>query len=460
MHITSFVSLASRQELKRDMFTSWFTDETPSGPAATEPSARSNDEAHASSSLAVPEHRMAALESKVKSLSDQLRTLQQSSSSGTSPFPPSVHHDSVLDASNAGYLSDQGSGKMRYVNASSWSAMCRDAAEIDDILYSQSQDPSSYDADVGLAEDDELSVDAALPKATTDTTSTLIRSESQLSSNVPESFWAQLPSRDFCDLGLKWYFRGYHPLIPLVHVPSFSTEYEQFWSKLEDQVRSRSSLMSFTALFMSLLYAGSVVGGDYLSPNLPGYTQADTVPKLYQLTVRALKLARFPYAPTLDTLRAYLILKSITMREEEPLSCIAFVGLSLRVANMLGLHKDPKHFPQFDLVEGEVRRRVWWQLVHIDVCVAVAAGLPPLIDLQSWDVQPLSEVKDELIGTPAGTTYEDDVKNGRRYFDAAADPRDASATSMVSTSGILAASKYQFTSTTTLRLAIYCEWHD
>lgn len=111
---------------------------------------------------------------------------------------------------------------------------------------------------------------------------------------------------------------------------------------------------------------------------------------------------------------------------------------------MLGLHRDPEHF-NMSPIDVEVRRRCWWHLVHIDVLVAIASGLPPMVDLRSLEVQGISELKEELFGTQVGMQYALAVKTGERPHDAADDPRDPANASMISTSGILVAGKLRST---------------
>ena len=124
--------------------------------------------------------------------------------------------------------------------------------------------------------------------------------------------------------------------------------------------------------------------------------------------------------------------------------CSAFIGLSFRVAQLLGLHKDPTHY-KFDPISAEVRRRIWWHVVHLDVSIAVASGLPPIIDLHCWDVQKPTELKDEYIGTAEGEQYDKSVATGMRFPDRADDPEDVNGSSMVSTGGILAGGKLSST---------------
>ena len=75
------------------------------------------------------------------------------------------------------------------------------------------------------------------------------------------------------------------------------------------------------------------------------------------------------------------------------------VGLAVRLAQMLGLNKDPSHFSTIDSATAENRRRIWWYLFYVDVNVAAAAGLPTLIVDQSWDVHPVSQVESHFQHT-------------------------------------------------------------
>ena len=114
----------------------------------------------------------------------------------------------------------------------------------------------------------------------------------------------------------------------------------------------------------------------------------------------------------------------------------------MRIAQMLGLNKDPSHFLHISPVTAEIRRRLWWHVLFQDSMIALAAGLPPLIDDSSWDVKPVSEAKDHLIGTSEITEYEKEVAEGKREPMLADSPDDPNQPSLVSTSGIFAVGKH------------------
>ena len=128
----------------------------------------------------------------------------------------------------------------------------------------------------------------------------------------------------------------------------------------------------------------------------------------------------------------------ITLTDVVPFSCSGFIGLAIRVAQILGLHRDPAYFEDINPITAEVRRRVWWHIFYIDVLIAIAAGLPPIIDRTSWDVQKLSEVRDELLGTPQALLYQ---ASRQQVNEVADDPLAPIKVQMVSASGILVAGK-------------------
>ncbi|KAK9371495.1 uncharacterized protein V1513DRAFT_44835 [Lipomyces chichibuensis] len=86
----------------------------------------------------------------------------------------------------------------------------------------------------------------------------------------------------------------------------------------------------------------------------------------------------------------------------------ADISRLIRIAQGMGLHRDPALFRNaglgLDEVQIQARRRVWWQLVHLDVTESLAKGLPTTsnptqsdVKLQSVDFYELEE--DKLLAT-------------------------------------------------------------
>jgi len=187
-----------------------------------------------------------------------------------------------------------------------------------------------------------------------------------------------LPPKTLCDRLLDLYIMGYHPIAPVIHVPTFRAEYESLWKARPDDYTQSQGTSHFICLLLAILFASSVVcpNIEQLRSLLPEniHSREDLEKHLHERASKALRQASFPRTPSLETLTAYILIQVTWMRFEEPLSTCAFIGIAYRVSQMLGLHRDPSSFSTIPPNVAEVRRRVWWFLVHIDTIIALAAG--------------------------------------------------------------------------------------
>ena len=71
----------------------------------------------------------------------------------------------------------------------------------------------------------------------------------------------------------------------------------------------------------------------------------------------------------------------------------------------MGLHRDGALFG-LSPVECEVRRRIWWHIMHLDIQGSIATGLPPLggSSEDQFDTKMVSELRDECIGSEHSQT--------------------------------------------------------
>lgn len=261
-----------------------------------------------------------------------------------------------------------------------------------------------------------------------------------------------LPPKALCDRLLGFFIKGYHPIAPVVHVPTFKAEYESLWKSRPDDPAETQGTSHFICLLLAVLFAGAVVcpNIELLRGLLPEPTRSreEWEKSLHEMASKALRQSSFPRTPSLETFTAYMLIQVTWMRVEEPLTTCAFIGLAYRVAQMLGLHRDPSHFSSLQPTVAEVRRRVWWLLIHIDIAVGIAAGLPPMIDFSSCDVRQPSELKEELIGTRVGLEYETQLRQSGGRIDL------SGSESMFSTCSILLAGKYRVAAVTKEMLSL------
>lgn len=81
-------------------------------------------------------------------------------------------------------------------------------------------------------------------------------------------------------------------------------------------------------------------------------------------------------------------------------ACYAFIGIALRSALRMGLHRNLQH-AQIGPIEQETRRRVFFVIRQMDIYVSTLLGFPLLLHSDDIDQAYPTEVDDEFI-TPQG----------------------------------------------------------
>lgn len=81
----------------------------------------------------------------------------------------------------------------------------------------------------------------------------------------------------------------------------------------------------------------------------------------------------------------------------------AFLGLVVRTAERIGLHRDGTIL-KLTPYETERRRRIWWQLQQLDLGLGVFSGSVSLSSISDWDTKPPLNIEDDDI-SPASTKF-------------------------------------------------------
>lgn len=254
-----------------------------------------------------------------------------------------------------------------------------------------------------------------------------------------------VPTKRQSDILYKGFMSGVHAISPVLHPPTVLNAYHSFWEWYDHKCYSGESFSdpSFIPLLYAIWYGGSVtISIHTIRAEFQASTRSVLSEAYSEQVTHWLTRISFPRSPTLNGLAAFLIVQTILSKEEEPLTSSLFVSLALRVAQTMGLHRDPAQFG-ISPCEAESRRRIWWHIVHMDGVVAMSSGLPPLVsDENYWDVHDTSEVKDTLLFTPQGEQYTRLVAANLRPPDNPDDPTICGGPSMVNVSYLCARGKY------------------
>ncbi|GFN15989.1 putative C6 transcription factor [Aspergillus tubingensis] len=411
---------------------------------------------------------IAALKPTAGSRPDSPRRAAESSGD---EFPiPAGHATDLVDpvgSLNLGHLSLEDGGRSRYVGTTYWAYISHEINELNQLLRDQNRshnEPAFNESPVDDAGTEPMvttpgrqwkeSADGVsepaekLSRVQTFQKSVLFPSSESPSVNdkiVEPEMLENMPTKRQSHILYKGFMSGIHAITPVVHPPTILKLYNSFWDWYDSSSYSGESCPdpSFIPLLYAIWYGGSVTVSIRTIKAEFNVSSRSGLSKAYSEEVtRWLSKISFPRSPSMQGLSAYLLVQTILSKEEEPLTSSLFISLAMRVAQTMGLHRDPAKFG-IGPSDAEYRRRIWWHIVHMDGVVAMSSGLPPLVsDENYWDVRETSEVKDTLLGTPAAEKYERLVMTGMRPPDNPDDPTVCGGPSMVNVYYLSAKGKY------------------
>lgn len=111
---------------------------------------------------------------------------------------------------------------------------------------------------------------------------------------------------------------------------------------------------------------------------------------------QALSKANFLNASDLSVIQAFTIFLVIVRRHDESRFCWSLIGLLVHLAQGMGLHRDGSHFG-LGPFETEMRRRLWWALLVLDLRSAEELGSDLIIGEIMYDTQMPSNINDADI---------------------------------------------------------------
>ena len=183
----------------------------------------------------------------------------------------------------------------------------------------------------------------------------------------------KVPPREVCNRLWANLMISVYPLVPILHLPTFWHNVDAFWDSLQQyrEIGVPTGILgknpTFLALVFATLFCGSI-GEGLLSREARKHPkkQSRLSKTLYRDTMRVLTVCGFPRSPTVSSLQAFVLCHVPLIREESERSA-TFISTAFRVGQVLGLHRDPKHF-NITSADAEERRRVWWHILHKDSC--------------------------------------------------------------------------------------------
>jgi hypothetical protein len=188
---------------------------------------------------------------------------------------------------------------------------------------------------------------------------------------LPTLLWKRLdsstliPPRPVADSLLDSFFKCAHEFLPIFHKSAFDKQYKELWTS---SVRSepRDSRAHFEdGIFLSTLNVCFALGS--LFSELILDEDRETTSDEYYLRSKTLTNFDICDYSALSTVRLQLVTSLYLQTTSNASRCWNVAGLAIRLAQDLGLHKRVSGDAQSDRLEDEMKRRVWYSCIVMDM---------------------------------------------------------------------------------------------
>ncbi|SPJ72796.1 uncharacterized protein FTOL_02525 [Fusarium torulosum] len=180
------------------------------------------------------------------------------------------------------------------------------------------------------------------------------------------------------------------PLLKVLHIPTMEPIFR-------DARKDRKQLSPANEALVWAIYYAAIMSlePEEVQANL-GINKRDVLVQ-YRFAVEQ-ALAKANFLNSLDTtiIQAFLIFLFVVKGQDQSRFCWSLTGLVAHLAQGMGLHRDGSHFG-LSPFETEMRRRLWWTLLLLDLRSADDLGTDLIIQEFNYDTQMPSNINDTDI---------------------------------------------------------------
>ncbi|KAL6709123.1 hypothetical protein ACN47E_001939 [Coniothyrium glycines] len=176
------------------------------------------------------------------------------------------------------------------------------------------------------------------------------------------------------------YFHDYHVSYPFVHEATFRAQYHE--------LVPRPPKKSWDILYNAILALGAWCSNT---------DQAGLEDYLYRQALTLGQHESVFEAANMTSVQALVLLSNLSQKRNSPNTGWNLLGLAVRTALSLALHRELPHW-KISLIEREIRRRVWWGLYIFDSGASTTFGRAIMLpDQESMNVHSVLNVDDESL---------------------------------------------------------------
>ncbi|KAL1857976.1 Gypsy retrotransposon integrase-like protein 1 [Paecilomyces lecythidis] len=185
-------------------------------------------------------------------------------------------------------------------------------------------------------------------------------------------------------------------LMRFVHEPSFYAMFDRIYDTPPEQFTNEEH--AFLPLLYIVLSVGCLFSNDMDSTlDVAGYESA--IGQGFQYWKAGRQLIDITDCRDLTSLQAICFMVLFLQSSAKLSTCYSYVGIALRAALRLGLHRSVA--ANFNPIERELRKRIFWVIRKMDVYVSTLLGLPQMLSDDDIDQEYPLSIDDEFITADA-----------------------------------------------------------
>ncbi|KXH34587.1 fungal specific transcription factor domain-containing protein [Colletotrichum simmondsii] len=193
------------------------------------------------------------------------------------------------------------------------------------------------------------------------------------------------PNRHITDAMIDAYFRLYHVSYPIIHEATFRAQYAGVIPRPSGDC------------WLVLAYTVAAIGVYTTAANL------DNLDTSLFAQARSILSFNFLEVGNLTLVQALTLISNYQQKRDKPNSGYNYLGLAVRMAMGLGLHKEFQGW-NISPLNMEIRRRVWWSLCVFDVGATITFSRPSVWPYEGVEVSlPLNV--DDKVTFPIGLDF-------------------------------------------------------
>ncbi|KAL5116882.1 Gypsy retrotransposon integrase-like protein 1 [Pleosporales sp. CAS-2024a] len=202
---------------------------------------------------------------------------------------------------------------------------------------------------------------------------------------------ADLPSKDkaqaLCDAAIV----EASAMLRVVHLPTFYKQFDRMFELSPDHYGTAEH--NFLPLLFSVLALGKLFS--HHESDLDEASYEILIDEGYKYFRAARQLIDVTDCRDLISLQTIIFLIQFLQSAAKLSTCYAYIGVALRSALRMGLHRS--FSTNFNPVESETRKRIFWVIRRMDCYVGAMLGLPRFLEDDDIDQDWPAEVDDDYI---------------------------------------------------------------